>query len=772
MIRCLWRLLAAFAWLVAAHGQAAGAASPLLDRTAAPAPDTAAAPSGHRPRIGLVLSGGGARGFAHVGILKALEAARVPVDVIAGTSMGAIIGGLYASGMDPAALEREILAVDWGRLFDDRPPRQDLTQRRKEEDFTYSPAVRLGFKDGQFQFPKGAVSSRSLELLLRRYTLHTRHLPDFDALPTPFRAVATDMETGEPVLLSSGDLAAALRASMSVPGVFSPLEWDGRILGDGGLVNNLPVDVARAMGAEIVIAVNIGTPLARRETLGTALGVTVQMINILTEQNVRRSIEGLNRRDLLLTPDLGSLTAASFDQGPALMAIGERYGASVIEAMRRFALDEVAYAAWQSARQTRHEALLATLPDSLAFVHIEGVSSAQAARLMRQIDVAPGDALEPHRIEEDLGRLVALDDYVQLDYRLAPATDGTGEGLIYRLRDDDGARHQLRLGLDLQTDFQGQGDFRLRLSHTLRDAGHRGAQWRTRVELGATVALGTEWYQPLGDDRSRFTSAYADHELRKIEWFDAGGDPLALFHRRTTRIGADLGWHLGRAGNWGDVRVGAIAARRRSLIDYDNQRVGRGTLRDVGWREYAWRLAWVSDQLDHANFPGQGHRYQIEWQRGHYRARGTATDFIRWEASLNEVFRDGPHVWNLYGRLSRSTALPPGAADEYSLGGFQQLSGYRVGQVAGNALMLLRLGYYRRLSLNPGVARALFVGGTLEAGGAWDATERLRLSGYRDNLRWGSSVYLGADTAIGPVYLGLVHAPRGYTGLYFLLGKP
>ncbi|WP_101048052.1 patatin-like phospholipase family protein [Macromonas nakdongensis] len=732
---------------------------------------TTTADTPDRPRVGLVLSGGGARGFAHVGLLQALEEARVPVDLVVGTSMGAIIGGLYASGLAPDALEREILGVDWTTLFTQRLPRQELSQRRKEEDFEFSPVLQLGFQDGEFRLPQGAVSSRSLELLLRRLTLHTRQLGGFDGLPIPFRAVATDMENGQPVLLASGDLAAALRASMSVPGVFSPLHWQGRILGDGGLVNNLPVDVARRLGADVVIAVNIGTPLAARDTLDTAVGVTLQMINILTEQNVQRSIATLTRRDLLLAPDLGSLSSGDFDKAPALVAAGRAYGQAVAASLARFSVDGPTYERWRSQRARTHQALVDGLPDTLAFVKLEGVDGPQAVRLQRQLDVRPGTAPDTELIEQDLRRLVALDDYVRLDYRLEPAPGASGEGLVYQVREDLAGMNQFRVGLDLQTDFQGQGDFRLRISHNRRDVNRLGAQWRNHLELGATVAAGTELYHPLGTDRDRFVSLYADHELRKIEWFDTDGDPFALFRRRTSRLGLDAGWHLGRVGNWGDVRFGLFGARRQSLLDYVNLDTPGG-LRNQTWTEAAWRLAWVSDQLDHANFPQAGHRYQAEWQSGRYRTEQGRTPFVRWDASANQVFSHGPHTWNAYLRVGRSSAVPPGAADEYSLGGFQQLSGYRIGQVAGNALVLARLGYYQRLPVQPGVARALFVGGTLEVGNAWNSQDRERANSLRQHLRWGSSLYLGADTGIGPVYLSVVHAPRGYTGLYFLLGKP
>jgi NTE family protein len=186
--------------------------------------------------------------------------------------MGAIIGGLYASGMDAERLEKELLSVNWDEVFASRVDRPLLSQRRKEEDFELSPVLEFGMRDGELRAPLGALSGRGLESLLRRYTLPVRGIRDFSQLAIPFRAVATNMETGQPVILGSGDLALALRSSMSVPGVFAPTEADGRILGDGGLVNNLPVDVARAMGADIVIAVNIGTPLSNRDALSSAPG--------------------------------------------------------------------------------------------------------------------------------------------------------------------------------------------------------------------------------------------------------------------------------------------------------------------------------------------------------------------------------------------------------------------------------------------------------------------------------------------------------------------
>lgn len=732
------------------------------ETTAASAPTSQEAA---RPRVALVLSGGGARGFAHVGILKALEAARVPVDMVVGTSMGAIIGGLYAAGMSANELEQEIQRLDWPGMFVSRPPRPLLPHRQKEEDFDFSPVLQVGFRDGEFRLPQGAVSSNALELLLRRYTLHTRHLDNFDGLPTPFRAVATDMETGKAVILSSGDLAAALRASMSVPGVFAPLEWNNHILGDGGLVDNLPVDVARAMGADVLIAVNISTPLSGREKLGSVIGVSLQMINILTHQNVQRNLQQLTRNDLLLEPPLGTLTSADFSKALELMTLGQTYADTVTASLERYALPPADYAQWQAERRQTRLALQDKSTQPLAFVRLHGVPLNQIDNLLTRVETKAGEALDPLVVEQDVARLASSEAFQRIDYRLE--NTARGEGLVYELQESDVGPHQFRIGLGLKSDFQGEGDFNLRLSHNLRQLTDSEAEWRNRLELGATVALGSELYQPYGSGHTRFVSLYADHELRKVEVYDTGGFPLLSGRRRTSHLGLDHGWHLGEGGSWGDFRLGWIGTRRQSIPDFANTSPAN-VLDKITWTESALRLAVVTDQLDHANFPQSGHRFTLDVQSGTLRNDFGKTNFLRWDGSLNAVTTVNTHTFNAYLRLARTNHIPQGAIDEYSLGGFQQLSGYRVGQVVGNNLALGRLSYYHRLTAEPGLARAWFAGGSLELGNAWSSTQDMSWS----DLRAGSSLFIGADTGFGPLYLSLVHAPQGYTGIYFLLGRP
>ena len=535
------------AWLLLALATCLSCPGPTEAADAAGAART----SPTRPRIGLVLSGGGARGLAHVGVLKVLEAERIPIDAIAGTSMGAIVGGLYASGMSAAELEAELSKVQWDTVFSQRVDRQHLSQRRKEEDFEISPLIELGIRDGELRTPVGAVSSRGLETLLRRYTLPVRAVRDFDALPIRFRAVATDLESGAAVVLDHGDLALALRSSMSVPGVFPPTEVEGRILGDGGLVNNVPVDVARAMGVDLVIVVNIGTPLAGRETLGSALGITAQMINILTEQNVQRSLASLGPRDVLVLPQLGALGAGDFVKVVEAIELGQRGARAALPRLRAHAISAEAYAQWRA----EHPKLRRT-EAQVNFVAFEGSTLTNPSRFAAQLESQPGAAFNAQRAESDARTLAASGDYLRADYRLESTPD-RGDGLIFDLDDKPWGPNYLRLGIDLATDFNGRGSFNLKLSHNRHWLTANGTEWRNRLQIGEKLSFFTELYHPLnwtiGLSNDWFVAGYAATERSDRTLYGEDGAQLARYKRTGSRAGIDLGQTWGR---FGEFRVG------------------------------------------------------------------------------------------------------------------------------------------------------------------------------------------------------------------------
>lgn len=718
-----------------------------------------------RPRIGLVLSGGGARGLAHVGVLKVLERERVPIDFIAGTSMGAIIGGLYASGMRADELERELLKVDWDDLFANRVARRELSQRRKEQDYELSSALEIGLRDGEFRVPLGTVSSRGLESLLRRYTLPVRSIAEFDRLPIPFRAVATDMETGKPIVLDGGDLALALRSSMSVPGVFAPTEVDGRILGDGGLVDNLPIDVVRQMGADVVIAVNIGTPLAGRESLDTLLGVTAQMINILTEQNVQRSLATLTTRDLLIAPPLGVLTSADFKRTADFIGLGRLHAESQVLQIARYAVDGDAYADWRAARGRPPQAV-----PPLEFVRFEGTELTHPERHAPALESRPGKPFDTAAAERDVKRLAATGDYTRVDYQLVRNAAGD-DGLVFSLEEKSWGPNYFRLGLALGTDFSGRSDFNITVAHNRRWVDAAGSEWRNVLQIGSDPSWFTEWYQPLGwtttigSDWFLAPSAQISRS-EVVTYVDPEGPESGRLRRTIGRVGLDLGqpW-----GEFGELRLGVYGQRLR-----DKPLVIRSGVRfdpdSTDRRELGLRLRAVIDQLDYAAFPQAGYRLVGEVAGGRLRSRLRRDDdeFLRIEASAEFAATwGGVHTVNLYG----STQVAGGAAASglglYALGGFQNLSGYEPGQLQGNYLAFGRLSYYHRLT-PPALTRGFFAGASLEAGNVWSRRRDASL----DELRYGGSLFLGADTGLGPLYLGVVYAPRGDAGLYLFLGRP
>ena len=297
------------------------------------------------PRIGLALSGGGARGLAHVGVLKVLEEMRIPISCISGTSMGAIVGGTYASGRPADEMAKIVVAARWDDLFRDAPPRKEIAVRRKFDDYKTLFKPEFGIKDGGLMLPKGVIAGVSIEAFFRELATPAFGIGDFNKLPIPFHAMATDIETGESVVLDHGSLSQAMRASMSVPGAIAPVEIDGRLLVDGGIANNLPIGEARRMCGDVIIAVNISTPPLKREDLTSALSVTAQLINFLGKQTVDEQIRSLGAKDVLISPDLGDISAGSFTRAEDAITIGEKAARAMADKLARYSVTPEQYAA-------------------------------------------------------------------------------------------------------------------------------------------------------------------------------------------------------------------------------------------------------------------------------------------------------------------------------------------------------------------------------------------------------------------------------------------
>ena len=483
---------------------------PLIVSTADAAP--------RRSRIGLVLGGGGARGIAHVGVLKMLEELRVPVDCVAGTSMGSIIGGLYASGMTPEQMNETVQRIDWPAAFADGPPRADLPFRTKQQQRVLLTDKGVGMKNGSVQLPQGLLQGQNLLLLLEELSLPATNVHDFDQLKIPYRAVATNLVTGTPVVLKSGQLAKAMRASMSIPSALAPVELEGKLLVDGGVSNNVPVDVVRELcRPDVIIAVDVGAPLAPASELTSILSITNQLTSILTVRNAQQQINTLGRKDILITPDLKDISSIDFNRAPEAVQIGYAAAESQRSALSRLSVSPNAYQADLAARPK--------LPDAypvVDFIRIKNNTRLADQVIESQLGVKPGDRLDPQQLNRNLNVIYGMGDFQQVNYSLVEENGKTG--LVVEAQESYIGANTLNFGIFLGANMKGDSLFNVSAAYTMTQLNSLGGQWRSFVQIGGNIELETDFYQPLDADQEYFIDPFLSYQQYDL---DVQSDPDA-----------------------------------------------------------------------------------------------------------------------------------------------------------------------------------------------------------------------------------------------------
>jgi len=744
--------MAAYAALSATVSTSLFAASALAD--AKPPEAAGIEPHVSRPKVCLVLSGGGARGAAHIGVLKVLEELRVPVDCVTGTSMGSIVGAAFASGIAIEDMEKTLESMSTQLLFKDLPPREERAVRLKRDDATNLSPVEIGFRDGNVLLPKGAVSGVQLESVLRRLS-KVRGFQHFDELPIPFRAVATDLVTGKAVVLSEGELSVAMRASMSVPGVIEPLRLDNRLLVDGGLTDNLPVDVARAMGADIVIAVNLGTPLLKPEALNSILGVTGQMVSILTQQNVQASLASMKPTDVLIVPQLGDFSASDFDHLPETVPIGEAAARAVSAELAKLSVSPSEYETW---RQRRLAGITVALPpvDEIRFAKLEHVNP-DIARSVLQTQT--GVPLDQSALDRDMRRLYGTGDFERVSYQLL---EEPGKHILsVDAVEKAWGPNYFRMGLALSSDFRGDAFFNLLASYRKTWLNRLGGEWRTDVQLGQTNRIATEFYQPVVASQTFFVVPSASYLRRTADVFEAD-QRIARYEIHQGRIALEAGAQFAK---YGELRLGVERIDARAQLQ-----TGPAFLEPPaqGTASYSGiSLRGLVDQLDNLNFPRGGYAGSMDIHSA-LTALGSDLPFTRAEATGTFVKSFGSHTVSAsvkFGGRLGSNPLP--ATELFQWGGLLQQSGYPTGALIGEELMFGRLVYTERLrqwSLLDGV----YGGVSLEVG----RMRRPLVPNNEQGVLQSAAVLLGVDTPVGPLYFGYGHVNRGFNSLYLFLGRP
>lgn len=718
-----------------------------------------AAPSGavaEEPerRIALVLSGGGSRGLAHIGVLEMLEQLRVPVDVVVGTSMGAVVGGLYAAGRSPEELRRLGEDTDWGDLFTDAPPRRDISFRRKQDDDRSLFGFELGVGAGGFVLPEGLIAGQKLGFLLRSQALPAERVEDFDDLPLPFRAVATDLETGELVVLEHGSLADAIRASMAVPGVFTPVELDGRTLVDGGLVRNLPVDVAYLLGATHVIAVDVSTPPAGVEGR-SVVGVALRTVAVVTDRNVRQQRGLLGADDVLIEPDLAGMSSTDFREAERLVELGREATRAQADALTAWSVD---VDTWQERVDARRRFLRAgDDAPRIDRIVVSGTRRVDPRAVRSRMTTMPGDRLDLEVLRADLRRIWQIGEFQQVDFDVVPAGDETH--LVIDAEDKTWGPNYLRFGLNLEADFEGRGEFTVLADFTKTQVNRYGAEWKGVATVGDTDSLFGEFFQPLGFGGFAFVAPRVSYVHDQRRFLDDATGVLVDADVETAGGGLDVGVQFR---NYGEVRVGARRGNLDSRLDLATGRERRDV--ELG----AWRLGATVDLLDNASFPRRGSLAELELLLSRDSIGGDDV-YDRLEARFVRAGSIGRHT--LVGSLRYGTDLDSNLPfyDEFTLGGFLNLSGLETDELQGDSLAYLSLVYYRQITTMPSpLGGGLYAGAALEGGNVWADDAEVAL----DDLRPAFLVFAGADTILGPAYLGYGRADNGDGTFYLFLGRP
>jgi NTE family protein len=441
------------------------------------APATGSIAASPRPRVGLVLAGGGAKGGAHVGVLKVMEEMHVPVDCIAGTSMGALIGAGYASGIPAPELEEFLVGIDWKAVVGGVGGRDLQPIEQKRAGVTFSNNFELGLQGKRVILPGGVVNTASIEDLLRTYVARARMQPDFDRLPIPFRAIATDMITGEMVVMGSGDLATAMRASMAIPGAFAPVVTEQYILADGGMVRNIPVDVARDLCADIVIVVNLVEPEVQREKLQTATQLMSRSNGVMIEANERQQLATLTDRDVLINVHMGDITTASFERVPDTVPLGEAAAREAAPQLARLAVPAAQYQAWRTSVTSSQD-----IETKLADVRYSGLDRVNPEFLAERAHVQAGDTVDTAAISKEAQRMSALQDFESVEYRLTG--DPASPTLEWLPQEKRWGPDYLKFDLGLYGSAGGDLAFALYAKHTRTWMNSLGAEWRNELQLG------------------------------------------------------------------------------------------------------------------------------------------------------------------------------------------------------------------------------------------------------------------------------------------------
>lgn len=706
-----------------------------------------------KPKVGVAFGGGSARGLAHVGVIRWFEEHRIPIDRVSGTSMGGLVGGAFASGMNAAELHQLLAGTDWNAMFGSSSFRYKNI-RRKDDARDYPSRIEFGLKRGIVP-PPSLNNGQQVDFLLSRIAGAYGDLQSFDELPTPFRCMAVDLKSSTPVVLDRGSLPRAMRATMSLPLIFPPVDWEGRVLVDGGAMNNVPADVARAMGADVVVAVNVGEIGEREIVSRTLFGVAGDTLDSMMRVSTRRAMASA---DLVITPELKGFGSLDWRRSSELEEAGYQAAEAMKTELLKLSVDEATWTAYLADRQSRRK------QEQLVpqFISIDGVARSDERLMRKRLDPIVGRPLDVPALEKELESFTGLDRYETVGWEQIQT--GTTPGLLIRARNKPYAPPFFMLGVTLTNTTTDEFAVELAARYLAFDVAASGSELRVDGAAGSVPRAGVELYQPIGA-LPVFVAGYAGAGKIRVNFIQ---DDIIIAQYDQTRgfVGLDGGVNVGRDN---EVRVGIRFGRLDASV-----RAGDPRLPELGGSENVARARWIHDSQDSPVVPSRGARIVGElrhWLQSpdvppEFEAAGT-------NDGLTQAEVEGAIFWSVR-RRDRLFVLAGGGTSfdgnplptaQFQLGQPLRLGAINVGEIRGPKYLLLTTGYLVGVGRLPDfMGGPIFAGGWIENGSAY---ERLSSATLETNASFG----LIADTLIGPVVLGASVAFDGGWRYYIGVGR-
>lgn len=701
-----------------------------------------------RPRVGLVLGGGGARGAAHIGVLEVLRENRIPVDCVAGTSMGGLVTGAFAAGLSPDEMLVAMGQADWRAMFNDNPPINELDPRVKTQSRRFLPGTELGVtKEGAQTLP-AVVQGQKVKLFINRLVRSQYGDPQIEKMPIPVSIIATDLVTGDKVVFREGSMTQAMRATMSVPGLMAPVKDGERLLVDGGLVDNVPIDeVRKSCNPDVVIAVNVGSPLMKAKDIGGIFSVAGQMVNILTEQNVTQSLSTLSSGDIYIKPDLDGITAAEFSRYAETAKRGRAATEAMLPRLKALSVGEQQYQAWLATMTPVRGEL--PVVNEVQFAGLKRVNPDYLDRYLKNHEGAPVDV---DRLDKDLGLIFGDGLYDNVDFTLLSTRDRN----ILRITpvEKEFGPDYLRFGFNLNAASNSPSTFNLRVAYQKTLINSLGGEWLAGVQIGNENGVFTEFYQPLDTGRRFFLEPKLSY-LRSPLYIYQNNNRIAEYAVDQTSLDLMAGVNVGL---WGPVSVGWAGRYRSAELATGSPTLPSGS---EGFSGFLAKLDF--DQFDRLYDPTHG------WgARGSYfYATGDGYDKAELDLRAAENFGDYILQGRIRGAGSFTGSLP--FYDAVALGGFLNLSGFAQNQIIGESLVYGSVRLEKVIGRLPaGLRGDMRVGLAVEGGKVDGRYTETNLNGWQSSV----TAYAGGETPLGMLYVGYGYAPNGMGNFYLFIGTP